>query len=204
MRGILAVFVASVLLANVVYFHPAHAQDIAEDVTESSPIFWVILGVNFLLVAATVSQVYLQRQEIRNRTRPWLGRREDESGDLQLLELEKTVKIRLFNHGSLPARNVTVSSYIVNDKPSTTRFDSSLIQTSEDPYDMPPKEGFTHYFDIPGECKMVEGSALYFGLRVTYSSGKRPSRINGTYEITAHWDKNTKEWMESVDYVTVK
>lgn len=204
-RYILVTFLLIVSFMSVSFFHSAYGQNATSsgqiDVLTQATI--VLAAVTTALVIVSFAQLWMNRNEMKNRVRPWVGRDSGNSGKLTLPKPHepKAVQIRLHNNGSLPARNVTVKWYASDSKPSQDVFDSEKSSTHPgEPDDMLPNEGFTYTFLLPDDkYTMAIKETLYFGFRVTYQAGNYWRSKNGKYELRGHWNVGK----EFVDHVAV-
>ena len=155
--------------------------------------FWALISaiiVNIVLVTVTIIHISTYRNEIKNRTRPWVGRTGPNSLYLSTLDSEyKEIKMHISNHGSLPAQNMTIKSYVQNTEPAQNIFDNkALTITNSNLIDMLPNEITTCTLKLhDAQYDVAMNKTLYFGIHILYATGGCRSKLDGKYEIHGRW-----------------
>ena len=138
-----------------------------------SVIIAIVLGSTLLLNIYTIRQ---NTDERKLRQRPWLSNRE---GPYKTYDVTSdTVDLNIVNDGSVPAYNLTYSTYLFQDPPTEDIFikndslSDKINPDDDDVYDLGPNEHFRLFIQInnPVYRKIIDSKSgiLYFGFLLTY------------------------------------
>lgn len=191
---------------------PAEVIASAEAKTNSDYTLYLLIisiGVNIVLVTATVAQVWIYRKEIKTRVRPWVGRDvERADGKLSIDKEKKALVFRIVNKGQLPARNVSLRYFLSTDRPTDEMlndidglFDKNESKLLDDnPFDMLPEEGLFYRISLADNYKDAMEGSLFSGIFINYSSGKtrldKLGAINGKYIIISEWERGIEKTLK--------
>ncbi|ABK76816.1 hypothetical protein CENSYa_0171 [Cenarchaeum symbiosum A] len=139
-----------------------------------------------MLAGVVLYQAYLTRRDINIRHRAWIGRNSGEK-----LSLERYfIKMPISSYGPVPARDITITRYI-----SENKGEKSFEKSDKEPFDMSPGETINLHLQISeDQYEKAVGSTIYFGWRIEYRTGNG----SGVYEIDLRYKKGNN------DVVTIK